>query len=200
DERGDLVDGDQMLAIIALDRHERGELPGDAVVATVMSNLGLRRALAGRGIEVVETPVGDRNVLTALEERGLALGGEQSGHLILADLATTGDGTLTGMALLDVMARRGQPLSELAAVVEPLPQVLRSVHVGDRAGLDGDGAFRAELEAVEQQLGADGRVLVRPSGTEPVVRVMVEAPTADQAETAATRLAAAVERACGPPA
>jgi phosphoglucosamine mutase len=197
DERGNLVDGDQMLAIIALDLHERGELKGDAVVATVMSNLGLRRALVERGIEVVETPVGDRNVLTALEERGLSLGGEQSGHVIVTDLATTGDGTLTGMLLLDVMARRGRPLSELAAVVEPLPQVLRSVQVGDGAGLEDDGAFRAELEAVEHELGADGRVLVRPSGTEPVVRVMVEAPTTEQAETAATRLAAAVERACG---
>jgi phosphoglucosamine mutase len=186
-----------MLAIIALDLHERGELRGDAVVATVMSNLGLRRALVQHGIEVVETPVGDRNVLTALEERGLSLGGEQSGHVILSDLATTGDGTLTGMLLLDVMARRRKPLSELAAVVEPLPQVLRSVHVGDGGGLAHDGGFRAELDAVEQQLGADGRVLVRPSGTEPVVRVMVEAPTTAQAETAATRLAAAVERACG---
>ncbi|HMF04664.1 MAG TPA: phosphoglucosamine mutase [Acidimicrobiia bacterium] len=199
DERGNLVDGDQMLAIIALDLHERGELRGDAVVATVMSNLGLRRALGEHGIELVETPVGDRNVLAALEERGLSLGGEQSGHVILADLATTGDGTLTGLTLLDVMARSGRPLSELAAVVEPLPQVLRSVKVGDRAGLEQDGAFRAELAAVEQQLGADGRVVVRPSGTEPVVRVMVEAPTSNAAETAATRLAAAVERACGTP-
>jgi phosphoglucosamine mutase len=196
DERGNLVDGDQMLAIIALDLHERGELDGNAVVATVMSNLGLRRALAERGIEVVETPVGDRNVLTALEERGLSLGGEQSGHVIVTDLATTGDGTLTGMLLLDVIARSGRPLSELAAVVEPLPQVLRSVQVPDGAGLEDDGAFRAELEAVEQELGVDGRVLVRPSGTEPVVRVMVEAPTTEQAETAARRLAAAVERAC----
>jgi phosphoglucosamine mutase len=196
DERGNLVDGDQMLAIIALDMHERGELEGDAVVATVMSNLGLRRALAERDIEVVETPVGDRNVLTALEERGLSLGGEQSGHVIVTDLATTGDGTLTGMLLLDVIARSGRPLSELAAVVEPLPQVLRSVQVPDGAGLEDDGAFRAELAAVEQELGVDGRALVRPSGTEPVVRVMVEAPTTEQAETAATRLAAAVERAC----
>jgi phosphoglucosamine mutase len=197
DERGRLVDGDQMLAVIALDLHERGELRGDAVVATVMSNLGLRRALAQHGVELVETPVGDRNVLAALEEHGLSLGGEQSGHVILSDLATTGDGTLTGLLLLDVMARRGRPLSELAAVVEPLPQVLRSVQVSDGAGVDHDGAFRAELESVEEQLGSDGRVLVRRSGTEPVVRVMVEAPTAEQAETAATRLAAAVERACG---
>jgi phosphoglucosamine mutase len=128
---------------------------------------------------------------------GLSLGGEQSGHVIVTDLATTGDGTLTGMLLLDVIARSGRSLSELAAVVEPLPQVLRSVQVPDGAGLEDDGAFRAELEAVEQQLGVDGRVLVRPSGTEAVVRVMVEAPTTEQAETAATRLAAAVERACG---
>jgi phosphoglucosamine mutase len=197
DEQGNLVDGDQMLAIIALDLRERGELRGDAIVTTVMSNLGLRRALAEHGIGLVETPVGDRNVLTALEESGLSLGGEQSGHVIVADLATTGDGTLTGLLLLDAMTRHGRSLSELAAVVEPLPQVLRSVQVDDRAGLDDDGAFRAELEAVERQLGADGRVLVRPSGTEPVVRVMVEAPTAAAAETAATRLAAAVERACG---
>jgi phosphoglucosamine mutase len=199
DERGRLVDGDQMLAVIALDLHERGELRGDAVVATVMSNLGLRRALGEHGVELVETPVGDRNVLAALEEHGLSLGGEQSGHVILSDLATTGDGTLTGLLLLDVMARRGRPLSELAAVVEPLPQVLRSVQVSDGGGVDHDGAFRAELESVEQQLGSDGRVLVRRSGTEPVVRVMVEAPTTEQAETAATRLAAAVERACGSP-
>jgi phosphoglucosamine mutase len=197
DERGDLVDGDQMLAIIGLDLHERGQLKGDAVVATVMSNLGLRRALAQHGIELIETPVGDRNVLLALEERRLSLGGEQSGHIIVTDLATTGDGTLTGLLLLDVMARTGRTLSELASVVQLLPQVLRSVRVGDRSGVERDGAFRAELEVIEHELGPDSRVLVRPSGTEPVVRVMVEAPTTWQAETAATRLAAAVERACG---
>ena len=197
DETGALVDGDRMLAIIALDLHERGELRGDAVVATVMSNLGLRRALVEHGVELVETPVGDRAVLVALEERGLSLGGEQSGHIIVTDLATTGDGTLTGLLLLDVMARTGRTLSDLAAVVEPLPQVLQNVRVADRAGVDRDGAFRAELVSVERELGADGRVLVRASGTEPVVRVMVEAPTTAQAETVAARLTAAVERACG---
>jgi phosphoglucosamine mutase len=197
DEGGNLVDGDQMLAIIALDLHDRGGLQGDAVVATVMSNLGLRRALTDHGIELVETPVGDRNVLAALEERGISLGGEQSGHIIVTDLATTGDGTLTGLLLLDVMARRGKRLSELAAVLEPLPQVLRSVRVADRGGVERNTEFRAELETVERELGTDGRALVRPSGTEPVVRVMVEAPTTEQAETAATRLAAAVARACG---
>jgi phosphoglucosamine mutase len=197
DERGNLVDGDQMLAIIALDLHDRGELRRGAVVATVMSNLGLRRALTEHGIELVETPVGDRNVLAALDQRGLSLGGEQSGHIIVTDLATTGDGTLTGLLLLDVMARRRKRLSDLASVVQPLPQVLRSVRVADRTGVERDGSFRVELASIEQQLGTDGRVLVRPSGTEPVVRVMVEAPTERQAETAATRLAAAVERACG---
>jgi phosphoglucosamine mutase len=197
DERGDLVDGDQMLAVIAVDLHERGDLKGDAVVATVMSNLGLRRALTRHGIDLIETPVGDRNVLVALEQHGLSLGGEQSGHIIVTDLATTGDGTLTGLLLLDVMARSGRSLSALASVVQPLPQVLRSVRVADGRGVERDGAFRAEFEAVQRELGPAGRVLVRRSGTEPVVRVMVEAETAAEAETSATRLAAAVERACG---
>jgi phosphoglucosamine mutase len=197
DEQGKLVDGDQMLALIAVDLHERGDLRGDAVVATVMSNLGLRRALTQHGIELIDTPVGDRNVLVALERHGLSLGGEQSGHIVVTDLATTGDGTLTGLLLLDVMARSGRSLSALASVVQPLPQVLRSVRVADGRGVERDGGFRAELETVQRELGPAGRVLVRPSGTEPVVRVMVEAPTTSEAETAATRLAAAVERACG---
>jgi phosphoglucosamine mutase len=195
DERGELVDGDQILGVLALDLRERGRLRGNAVVSTVMSNLGLRRALEEHGIELVETPVGDRSVLDALAERGLSLGGEQSGHVICVDLATTGDGTLTGLMLLDVMARTGRPLSELAAVVTRLPQVLRSVRVQDRGRVERDGRLRDEVRAVEAELGAEGRVLVRPSGTEPVVRVMVEAPTLEGAEAAADRLAAAVEHA-----
>lgn len=197
DERGELVDGDQMLAALALDFRERGRLNHDAVVATVMSNLGLRRALEHHAIALVETPVGDRHVLAALEAQGLSLGGEQSGHVICADLATTGDGTLTGILLLDLVARSGKPLSEIAGVVTRLPQVLRSVRVADRAELAGADGFERELRAAESELGADGRVLVRPSGTEPVVRVMVEAPTHEQAEAVADRLAAAAERACG---
>ncbi len=197
DERGELVDGDQILAVLALDLRDRGRLRGDAVVSTVMSNLGLRRALEQHDIELVETPVGDRSVLDALAERGLSLGGEQSGHVICTDLATTGDGTLTGLLLLDVMARTGRPVSELAAVVTRLPQVLRSVRVSDRGRVDGDGRLRDEVRAIEAELGGDGRVLVRPSGTEPVVRVMVEAATAERAEAAANRLAAAVEHAGG---
>jgi phosphoglucosamine mutase len=196
DEQGRLVDGDRMLAIIAIDLHGRGRLAGDAVVATVMSNLGLRRALAAHGLDMVETPVGDRNVLLALEERGLVLGGEQSGHLILREVATTGDGTLTGLALLDVMARTRRPLSELAAVVQPLPQVLRNVTVDDREALAAADGFWAAVRAAEVELGADGRVLVRPSGTEPLVRVMVEASSRDRAEAVAAELAAAAVAAC----
>ena len=124
------------------------------------------------------------------------LGGEQSGHIILRELATTGDGTLTGLALLDVMTRTGRPLSELAAVVEPLPQVLRNVGVDDRDALAAADEFWAAVRAAEAELGADGRVLVRPSGTEPLVRVMVEASTTDRAEAVAAELAAAVEAAC----
>ena len=199
DEHGELVDGDQMLAVIAIDRHERGQLPGDAVAVTVMSNLGLRRALTAYGIDLVETPVGDRNVLRALEEHGLVLGGEQSGHLILREVATTGDGTLTGIALLDVMARTGRRLSELAAVVQPLPQVLRNVAVDDREALASADEFWSAVRAAEAELGADGRVLVRPSGTEPLVRVMVEASTPDRAEAVASTLAAAAVTACAKP-
>ena len=199
DERGELVDGDQMLAALGLDLHERGRLRGGAVVATVMSNIGLRRALEDVGLGLIETPVGDRSVLAALEERDLSLGGEQSGHVIFADLATTGDGTLTGLLLLDLMARTGKPLSELVGVMERLPQVLRNVEVADRAGLKNDADLAETVLSVEDGLGKDGRVLVRASGTEPVVRVMVEAPTQEQAEAVASRLATAVEAACGLP-
>ncbi|MFI5054506.1 MAG: phosphoglucosamine mutase, partial [Acidimicrobiia bacterium] len=164
DERGELVDGDQMLAIAALDLHDRRLLRGDSIVTTVMSNLGLRRALEPYRISVVETPVGDRNVLDVLEQRNLSLGGEQSGHVIFADHATTGDGTLTGIFLLDTMARRDRPLSELAAVMTRVPQVLRNVAVAQPEMLNGDTAFWSRVRDVDDDLGPDARVLVRPSG------------------------------------
>ena len=189
DERGGLVDGDHLLAISALDLRARGRLRHDTVVSTVMANLGFRRAMAAHGVRVVETAVGDRYVLEAMEAEGAVLGGEQSGHLIFAELATTGDGLLSGLVLLDAMVRSGRPLSELAAVVTKLPQVLRNVRVGDRAGLEEAAAFWAEVAAVEAELGEGGRVLVRPSGTEPVVRIMVEAGTAEAADAYADRLA-----------
>src|SRR5581483_2680164 len=197
DEHGALVDGDQIMLIAALDLKERNQLRGDAVVATVMSNLGLRRALAREGIELVEVPVDDRHVSDELERRSLSLGGEQSGHVIFADVATTGDGILTGVMLLDVLHGTGQPLSRLAGVMERFPQVLRNVEVVDRGRLDGDGKFWAVARDAQGELGDDGRILVRPSGTEPLVRVMVEAPTEQQAEAIAERLAMAVTDACG---
>jgi phosphoglucosamine mutase len=197
DERGGIVDGDQMLAVCALDMKERGVLRGDAVVGTVMTNLGLRRCLASQMIEFVEAPVGDRHVVDALEQHNLAVGGEQSGHLIFMDHASTGDGALTGALLLDVVHGTGHALSLLAGVMQKFPQVLRNVYVRDRDALDGDAEFWEEARAIDTELQPDGRVLVRPSGTEPVVRVMVEAQSLDRAELVADRLVDAVVRACG---
>jgi len=197
DELGGIVDGDHILAIAALDLKARGKLAGNAIATTVMANLGLRRALAANDIAVIETPVGDRHVIAAMEEHDLVLGGEQSGHLIFRDHAVTGDGPLAGILVLEAMVRAGVPLSELAGVVTKYPQVLRNVRVGDRSGLDAAAEFWAEVRAVEADLGGDGRVLVRPSGTEPVVRVMVEASDESTAEAAVTRLTTALLHSLG---
>ena len=197
DETGAIVDGDQIMTALALDLHARQRLRNDAIAVTVMSNLGLRRALTGAGIAVVETPVGDRNVLAALAEHDLGLGGEQSGHVILRDLATTGDGVLTGLMLTDLVRRSGAPLSTTAGLMQRFPQVLVNVPVGRAADLDGAGPLRAEIAAIEQELGERGRVLVRASGTEPLVRVMVEAATDVEARAAVDRLRHAVEDAFG---
>src|SRR4030095_4469290 len=180
---------------------DRGQPPTNTVVTTVMTNLGFRQAMDHHGIAVEQTAVGDRYVLEAMRAGGHALGGEQSGHLIFLDRATTGDGLLTGLRLLSVIARTGQPLSELATVMRRLPQVLVNVRVADRHALEGavavrrGGGGRAVRRAVadeEARLGERGRVLVRPSGTEALVRVMVEAETEQEAKAAADRLAAVV--------
>jgi len=192
DERGQLVDGDVILAIAALDERERGGLPTGTVVTTVMTNLGFRLAMAEHGIEVLQTAVGDRYVLEAMRAGGHTLGGEQSGHLIFLDRATTGDGLLTAVRLLGIMARTGRPLSELATVMRRLPQVLVNVRVADREGLAGAANVWRAVREEEARLADRGRVLVRPSGTEPLVRVMVEAETEGAAKSAADRLAAAV--------
>jgi phosphoglucosamine mutase len=198
DAAGALVDGDQLIAICALDRREQGRLPGDTVVITVMSNLGFRHAMARHGISLVETDVGDRYVLEEMERGGWGLGGEQSGHIIFGDLATTGDGLLTGLQVLDVMMRTGRPLADLAGVMVRLPQILRNVPVAARgASLNGSGDVMVAVKAVEAELGDRGRVLVRASGTEAVVRVMVEALTAEEAESACTTLCEAVRRSLG---
>jgi phosphoglucosamine mutase len=197
DHTGRLIDGDHLIAMCAIDLAERGLLRDRAVVVTVMTNLGFRLAMAERGIEVVETAVGDRYVLEALADRHLSLGGEQSGHVIFRDLATTGDGVLSGIQVLDLVKRSGSRLADLAdAAMTSLPQVLRNVRVTER-GIDVSGAIAEDVREVLAELGETGRVLIRPSGTEPLVRVMVEAPTAELAEAAAARLVAAVSRACG---
>ncbi|MGH9119541.1 MAG: phosphoglucosamine mutase [Acidimicrobiales bacterium] len=193
DATGQLVDGDQIIAVCALDLKQRGQLVDDTVVITVMTNLGFRLAMAERGVHLVETAVGDRYVLDALEDGGWSLGGEQSGHVIFRRLATTGDGLLTGVQLLDVVARRGMPLGDLAGVMRRLPQVLRNVKVSGSA-VDLTDRMAGDVAEAETELGATGRVLVRPSGTEPLVRVMVEASSQDQADAVAARLVSSVER------
>src|SRR4051794_29712777 len=190
DADGQVVDGDQILAVLALGLKDRGALARDTVVATVMSNLGFKKAMAAHGVSVAETAVGDRYVLERMRADGLALGGEQSGHVILRDHATTGDGVLTGLHLLARMAETGRPLADLASVVTRLPQVLVNVRVPDK---DAAMARLSDLAAgAEADLGADGCVLVRPSGTEPLIRVMVEAPTEERARAVAESLAAEV--------
>jgi phosphoglucosamine mutase len=186
---GEVVDGDAILAVCALALHERGALKDDTVVATVMSNLGFHHTMRDAGIAVQTTAVGDRYVLEALRARELSLGGEQSGHLVFLDHATTGDGLLTGLALMSRMSATGASLAELASVVRRLPQILINVPVTDRIAVVESDEVAQAVNAVEDELGDSGRVLLRPSGTEQLVRVMVEAPTQEQADEVATRLA-----------
>jgi phosphoglucosamine mutase len=189
---GNLVDGDAILAVCALALHERGQLAKSTVVATVMSNLGFHHTMRDAGIAVHTTAVGDRYVLEALRTRDLSLGGEQSGHLVFLDHATTGDGLLTGLALMSRMGATGSSLAELASVVQRLPQVLVNVPVTDRLAVVENDQVAEAVNAVEEELGDSGRVLLRPSGTEQLVRVMVEAPTQEQADEVAHRLAEVV--------
>lgn len=192
DESGNVVDGDHIIAICASDLRRRGRLKDDTVVVTVMTNLGFRLAMQQAGVRVVETPVGDRYVLETLVQHGYSLGGEQSGHVIFPEIATTGDGMLTGLVLLDVVQRSGRRLSQLAGeAMTQLPQVLVNVPVAGRRP-DIAVELADEIAAAEDELGETGRVLVRPSGTEPLVRVMVEAATAEQARATAERLAAKI--------
>lgn len=189
DASGKVVDGDQIMAILAVSMKERGHLAHDTLVATVMSNLGLHRAMADHGIRVEQTGVGDRYVLERMEEGGFALGGEQSGHVIMSEYATTGDGLLTGLHLVAEMARQGKTLAELASIMTVYPQVLVNVRGVDRSRAGTDEGVLAAVREVEAELGDTGRVLLRASGTEPLVRVMVEASDQDTAEAAAARLA-----------
>jgi phosphoglucosamine mutase len=198
DHTGAIVDGDVLLALFALDLAARDELGGNTVAVTVMTNLGFRLAMEARGIGVRETDVGDRHVLAALDADGLTLGGEQSGHIIFRSLSTTGDGVLTGLALADLMVRSGRPLAELSdGLVERVPQRLVNVPIPQPERLADCAQVWEAVVAAEAELGHTGRVLLRPSGTEPLVRVMVEARAEDQANAVAAQLAGVVEVALG---
>jgi phosphoglucosamine mutase len=197
DAGGTVIDGDQVLAACALDLQETGELANGIVVTTVMANLGFRRAMDQAGIKVVETKVGDRYVLEGLLENGGVLGGEQSGHIIFLRHATTGDGLLTGVQFLALARRKGVPLRELAACMERFPQVLLNVPVEERGRLEEAGPVWEAVRAAEGSLGDRGRVLVRASGTEPVVRVMVEAASQEDADRHARAIGMAVRASLG---
>ncbi|MCY0917569.1 MULTISPECIES: phosphoglucosamine mutase [unclassified Streptomyces] len=197
DGNGDEVDGDQILAVLALAMREAGQLRENTVVGTVMSNLGFKLAMEGEGIQVVQTGVGDRYVLESMKEHGYALGGEQSGHVIILDHATTGDGTLTGLMLAARVAATGRSLADLAGVMQRLPQVLINVPDVDRSRVTTSAELAAAVTDAERELGTTGRVLLRPSGTEPLVRVMVEAADIEQARAVAGRLADVVKSALG---
>jgi phosphoglucosamine mutase len=189
DHTGRLVDGDQIMGILAIALRERGRLVEDTLVATVMSNLGLRLAMSAQGIKTLVTGVGDRYVLEAMRMGGYSLGGEQSGHVIIAEHATTGDGVLTALQLAARVVGTGRTLGDLAAVVSRLPQTLINVSGVDRAGAAVDAVLADAVRTAESELGETGRVLLRPSGTEPLVRVMVEAASQGDAERIAGHLA-----------
>ncbi|MEV0260842.1 phosphoglucosamine mutase [Streptomyces sp. NPDC050617] len=197
DGAGEEVDGDQILAVLALAMREAGTLRENTVVGTVMSNLGFKLAMEREGVQLVETAVGDRYVLEEMKRHGYALGGEQSGHVIVLDHATTGDGTLTGLMLAARVSATGRTLADLAGVMERLPQVLVNVRDVDKTRVTTSPELATAVGDAERELGATGRVLLRPSGTEPLVRVMVEAADIEQARTVASRLADVVKSALG---
>ncbi|MFE0699939.1 phosphoglucosamine mutase [Streptomyces sp. NPDC058872] len=197
DASGEEVDGDQILAVLSLAMREAGTLRGNTVVATVMSNLGFKLAMEREGLNLVQTSVGDRYVLESMKESGYALGGEQSGHVIVLDHATTGDGTLTGLMLAARVAATGKSLADLAGVMQRLPQILVNVKDVDKSRVHTSGELAAAVAEAERELGSTGRVLLRPSGTEPLVRVMVEAADIEQARAVAQRLADVVKSALG---
>jgi phosphoglucosamine mutase len=197
DETGAVVDGDQIMVICGLEMLRQGKLADNTLVATVMSNLGLHKAMRKAGGKVVVTPVGDRYVLEAMLANSYGLGGEQSGHIIFGGLSTTGDGLVTALQLIAAQVRAGRRLSELAAAMTRFPQVLVNVRVKSKAGWQENAAIAAAIAEAEQALGEDGRVLVRPSGTEPLIRVMAEGPSQPELEGIVERVAAVISREMG---
>jgi len=191
DEKGEIVDGDQLMALIALSQHQHGMLRGGGIVATVMSNLGLERKLAEEGLALHRTTVGDRYVLEAMREKGMNVGGEQSGHIILTDHATTGDGLVAGLQVLAALVERGRPASELLHVFEPVPQLLKNVRFNGGAPLESAGV-QAAIAGAESELGGRGRLIIRKSGTEPLIRVMAEGDDPVMVERLVDRICEAV--------
>jgi len=197
-ERGDLVDGDRIMAICAVDMAARGVLPGNRVVATVMSNLGLEEALARHGIRLDRVPeVGDRYVAERMRQTGATIGGEKSGHIILSEYTTTGDGMVTGLQVLRAMRSTGRTLSELAEVMEEYPQVLEGVRVRERKGWDSRPEITEAVADAQRRIAGRGRVHVRASGTEPLIRVMAEGPDEVELREIAGTLCAVIQKACG---
>jgi phosphoglucosamine mutase len=197
DEKGNIVDGDQIMYICAKFLKERGQLKQGTVVSTVMSNLGFYKGLEEHGVQSVQTAVGDRYVVEEMKKNGYNLGGEQSGHIIFLDYNTTGDGLLTGLQLANIMKATNKPLSELAEEMKKFPQVLVNIRVTDKHHVTDNEKVKTVIEQVEAEMNGDGRILVRPSGTEPLVRVMAEAPSAELCEEYVSRIAVVVEEEMG---
>ncbi|MBO4853163.1 MAG: phosphoglucosamine mutase, partial [Schwartzia sp.] len=189
DEKGNVIDGDRMLVLCGLALKEKGALPNDTIVTTVMANIGFHKAVKAAGGRVEVTKVGDRYVLEEMRAHGYALGGEQSGHIIFGNLATTGDGLVTALQVLSVLKRSGGPASKLTAMMKSYPQLLVNVEVKTKDGWEENAAIRKAIEAEETLLGENGRILVRPSGTEPLIRVMAEGPEQGQLEEICQRIA-----------
>lgn len=197
DENGAIVDGDRMMAILAIDLHERGELPGNVVVSTIMSNVGLEQALKAQHIRLHRTDVGDRYVAEAMDSLGAAVGGEQSGHILLPQLTPTGDGLVTALHVLKVMRKTGKPLSALASVVQSCPQLLKNVRVASKHGWRDDTDIRQAIVRGQERLGSDEWLSVRPSGTEPLMRVMAQGTDAALVESVVHDICDVIERKLG---
>src|SRR5262249_22042340 len=196
DENGRVIDGDQILAVIAASWKEASLLAGGGIVATVMSNLGLERYLGGLGLALARTQVGDRYVVEKMRRGGYNVGGEQSGHVVLSDYTTTGDGLVTALQVLSVVVQSGKPVSEVCRRFEPLPQIMKNVRYAGGKPLDQD-AVKAAIHLNRKRLGNGGRVVIRPSGTEPVIRVMAEGDDRELVISVVDEIAHTIERAAG---
>ena len=197
DEKGQVLDGDHIMIINALHMKAEGRLKDDMVVGTVMSNLGFSKALEANGCHTVSTQVGDRYVLEEMRKHGYSIGGEQSGHIIFTDFNTTGDGLITAVQTLSVLKAAGRPLSELGSVMTDYPQILKNVEVYSKNGWEDNELIAAAIEAGREELGTEGRILVRASGTEPLIRVMGEGPSEEQLERIVDDIASVVDQELG---